>query len=232
MLEAMMMCKKKASGVKGQPDVGYNFDTDRSTGKTAIVVANLAGNVVAPPVALAGYSKALNEGNNNFGITPLTAMDVGTGDFTLEFAFYMTNTTSGYSIMFFGDNNGIGYEIRFANSGYGDRLQVTLQPGVGNSNFSVKATRAQLANKWNHIAFQRSKGKVIVYLNGVKQGLAINTGIDYSVSEQPSAQDISGTKTLRFGYSGFAGSAYIPEFAFYKGVKYVADFTPSYPLVK
>lgn len=239
MNEMLMVTGKKGGGLPPgtKPVAGYNFDKNTSTGTTKIAIGSMAGALQALPAPLAGYTtQALKLDSGAFAITPATPLDVGGGDFTVEFAFYPYQTADGYSTMFFQDNatgSGVGLVVRIANSGYGSRLQVSLNAAAanGSANFSTPFTRAMLVNKWNHIAVQRASGKIQVYVNGVKQGLAIAVSSDYSVKDQPSGQSLSGTKTLRLGHPSFPGNAWIPEFAIYLGVKYVKDFTPSYPLV-
>ncbi|WBF04892.1 hypothetical protein [Erwinia phage vB_Ea277G] len=233
MLEAILLGKKNGFVPGEQPYIGYNFEKGLSTGKQVISLTNLiASDVVTPPVALSGYSKALFTGTKQFPIIPLTSMDVGTGDFTIEFPFYCTQTSNGYTTLMYQRPNTSswgGLIIRFGDNGYGNRLQVSTQPDIGNSNYSTSTTRATGTNRWIHFVMQRRNGKISVYLNGVKQGLAVFTGSDYSLTERDSLTNIAASTIFQIG-DGTASNLYIPEFACYRKARYSANFTPSFPI--
>ena len=234
MLETILLGKRN-SFIPGEiPYVGYNFDKGISTGQVAATIGNLtAGNVVTPPVALNGYSKALYIGNNDFDIIPVTALDVGTGDFTVEMAIYCTQSSTTYTTFIYQRPNTSswgGLILRIGDGGYGNRLQISTQPDVGNSVYSTSTARATAINRWIHIAFQRRAGKLSIYLNGVKQGLAAFTNSDYSVTERDSLTNIAASTLFKLGAAGYATNTYIPEFALYRKAKYSANFTPTYPI--
>jgi hypothetical protein len=230
MLE-LMMAGKKSSSAPSKPDFGFNFDKMVSTGTTAISVTNASGYQKATPVAITGYTKTMfGTGSPTFPIVPATVFNYLTGDFTVEAVFMVSSTTNGYATIF-AQNNGsnIGLVIRIGDSGFGNRLQVSTSPGTASKVFSTKFTRADLYNKWTHIAVQRVAGKLSVYVNGVLQGLAVGTGSDYSSTTQPSTESLSLTSSQQLALIT-AGYLCITEIAVNKVAKYAANFTPTYPL--
>lgn len=230
MLEMIMLRKPTAVAPK-KPDFGYNFDKLLSTGDKTIAVANASDYRKAASPAISGYSLTLfGTGSQTFGITPVTSFNYLTGDFTVEVVFLISSTTNGYTTLF-AQNNGsnIGLVIRLGDNGYGNRLQVSTAPGTASKVYSTRSTRADLYNKWTHIAVQRVSGQISVYLNGVIQQLAVGTGSTYTSTTQPSTESLNLASTNQLALIT-AGAALITEFAVYKTAKYTANFTPTYPL--
>lgn len=230
MLE-MIMVRKPTAVAPVKPDFGYNFDKMKSTGATSVTVTNASDYRKTANPALSGYTVTLfGTGSPTFPIVPATVFNYLTGDFTVELVFLISSATNGYTTLF-AQNNGsnIGLVIRVGDNGYGNRLQVSTSPGVATKVYSTKVTRADLYNKWTHIAVQRVGGKLSVYVNGVLQGLAAGTGTDYSATSFPSTESLSVTAAQTLALIT-GGSACIFEFAVNKVAKYTANFTPKYPL--
>lgn len=230
MLEMIMLRKPTATAPK-KPDFGYNFDKMVSTGDNAITVTNASGYRKTAVPAISGYTLTLfGTGSPTFPIVPTTVFNYLTGDFTLEMVFLISSATNGYTTLF-AQNNGsnIGLVIRIGDNGYGNRLQVSTSPASAAKVYSTKLTRADLYNKWTHIAVQRVAGKLSVYVNGVLQGLAVGTGTDYSSTTGASTESLSLATANQLALIA-AGGACITELAVNKVAKYSANFTPAYPL--
>lgn len=230
-MQELLMTTNKRRTVAGKPAMGFNFDTGKSTGNTTISVSNATDvRDISTLPAIDGYKKAvwITTGSK---ITPVAPLNVGTGDFTLELVVLTSNAQSGYNFFFYAEVSGTPrMEIRLADNGYGNRLQVSLNPNTASDVYPCSTTRAQFINAWHHIAFVREKGKIRMYLDGVQQALAVGTGTAYS-TDRTDARSIDTISNVQLGHPQYPGNCLIPEFAFYQGVKYNKNFTPAYPLV-
>lgn len=229
-MEQLLLATNKRKTVSGAPDMGYNFSQGRSTGKTPITVANATDirNLSATPVT--GYDKAAYI-TTAAAITPVSPVNVGTGDFTLEMVIRTATSAAGYNFFFYAEASGVPrMEIRLADGGYGNRLQVSLNPGTAGDVYSSATTRAQFINGWHHVAMVREKGRIRMYLDGVLQPLATGTNTAYT-SDRADGRSIDSIGKVQLGHGQYPANALVPEFAFYQGVKYNRDFTPSFPLV-
>ncbi len=229
----ILLATKAPGGNTSPLKAGYNFDQNRSTGVTTLSFSNLANNVVAPPTALNGYSKAFYVNNFISVISPANGFDIGTGDFTLEMPIYVASATSAYSYFFYqaNSNSTIGIAISLGDSGYGNRLRFKTTSQSG-SDYAINVTRSQLVNSWHHIALVRRSGRLYAYVDGVNYKFAEGTGTSFTLDSVASTQNLSGitSSTLGFAPSSLYARAYIPEIAFWNYAKYTSNFTPSYPL--
>lgn len=111
-------------------------------------------------------------------LLPSEVMDVGTGDFTVDF-WVLPNAVDGTRAFFGNDSDAA------SNSGSG-----AVFAGINENNAYVFFGRSQVAfdlqwnnpiseNKWSHIAFVRSNGVLHLFVNGVLCASAENTQ-DYS----------------------------------------------------
>jgi hypothetical protein len=144
--------------------------------------------------------------------------NLGTGDFTIEFWFYVLNTTNNfvYARTVSGTNN-LAVTVG-ANST--DRLAfVATTSGAGTP---ILSAGVPLAGVWQHAAAVRQNGYVTVYLNGVGGTPTLNT-TNLDLTYVPTI----GAYTHSFT-SAFNG--YLDDFRITKGVaRYTANFIP--PLV-
>lgn len=219
----------------GKPIAGYNFDTGISTGTTAISATNQTGRIVAPPAPLTGYTNAFNLTSVTSAITPATAFDIGTQNFTFEMVVYLTQSTQGYSGFFFQNNSAGNSGIYISigdNGGYGNRLRFSVG-GTSGPFYTSPFTRTQLLNGWHHIALVRVGNFCYVYIDGKRTNLASGTGTSYTNTSIPMTGSLGSTSnSLSLGYapSNFYVGGYVPEFELFAGIKYTGDFTPTYPL--
>ena len=107
------------------------------------------------------------------GVSP--AFAYGSGDYTIEFWFYLTagSATLGsvYQNLFRSvDSNDYGPSIRFGNGGYNNMLQfATAEVGLGSYQRSANFSQTQAVNTWTHVAMVKNNNLVRPYINGVLQ---------------------------------------------------------------
>lgn len=213
------------------PYVGYNFDSNHSTGKMA--VSNTTGNAGVGPVntGAMGYKNAWNTPSVGSAVMrPVNLFEVGTGDFTLELVFSIISATSGYTTVFWAHNsaNSASIAIQVGDNGFGNRLQFILYPQNQANYYAIPLVRSQMAGAWNRVTFQRRSGNVSIYLNGVLQGMARGTGTTYSTA--PIADNTVLTSFTDCVVGNNDSGSRIAEFAFWQSAQYSADFTPKYPI--
>lgn len=222
MLEAMLCARSAGCSSKETPLIGYNYSDNRSTGTSPIVSAHDVNQLVAPPIAIAGYSKVLAGSGRSNTFTPVTPLNVGTGDFTLELRTLL-KSTSGYVHLFW-TNSAPSTGLRVEDWGYGDRVVCFVNANT--HVFNTAMVRSDLENVWRHLVLQRRAGAISVYLDGNKIGLAPDRGSTYSLVDQTASDSLVGTSNAGVGYSGYGTGYYAAEFAFYDKARYTKNFIP------
>jgi len=142
-----------------------------------------------------------------------TALQFGTGDFTVEGWFYMTGATfSNNSLFSIGSFNG-GFLLRYRAAG-SDNFY------FNNTGYDWNPSSNFVLNKWNHVAVVRSGTTVSIYVNGTSVFSVTNS----SSLTQSTATSI-GTATHDTNNEACLG--YISNFRMVKGTAvYTANFTP------
>jgi hypothetical protein len=177
----------------------------------------------SPFAPSAAYDSATNGGSGYFDgsgdyltVANNTALQFGTGDFTIEAWIYPTSATYG-NIVSKGSYGGGGvagyFEFRTADTN-------KLQLYNGNTNSSITTTVGFALNTWNHVAVTRSGSTIRLFLNGTT---------DVS---QTDANAWNNTGTLAIGAADqgsftnlFVG--YLSGVRILKGTaQYTANFTP------
>jgi hypothetical protein len=148
---------------------------------------------------------------------------IGTGDFTVETWFYLTAAGDVYPVIVQAYDLTFGPIIRFGNNGFGNKLQVMVNPADLNTIWSTSLTQSAALNTWYHVALVRQSGVCKFYLNGTLQ----NIGSGANPSSYPSTSFTStqsvGISTVTIG-SGFTG--YIDDTRITNGVaRYTTNFT-------
>jgi hypothetical protein len=148
---------------------------------------------------------------------------IGTGDFTVETWFYLTAAGDVYPVIVQAYDLTFGPIIRFGNNGFGNKLQVMVNPADLNTIWSTSLTQSAALNNWYHVALVRQSGVCKFYLNGTLQ----NIGSGANPSSYPSTSFTStqsvGISTVTIG-SGFTG--YIDDTRITNGVaRYTTNFT-------
>lgn len=153
------------------------------------------------------------DGGSDVKINDNSALDLSSGDSTVECWFYPTTVDSDTRSIIDKRRFGWGtdYNIAFTNT----QMKIGYSNGNGND-FSGSPT----VNTWNHVALVQSGSSLKLYLNGTSVGTASGV-INTNSSDRP----------LRIGARDGGAeyfSGYIDEVRITKGVaRYTANFTPS-----
>ena len=99
-------------------------------------------------------------------------------DFTIETWFYLTVSDANYRQIF---TKG-ATQLRFGNSGFGNRLQIAIDTTTVNGNFSMNFTKASALNTWRHVIWTRASGVNRLYFASVQQNLAQGTSTTYNLA--------------------------------------------------
>ena len=114
-----------------------------------------------------GGSSMYFDGSGDYLVTPSSPVNtLGSGDFTVEFWAYPSNTSSAYRALVSSENyNGAtgGWSI-YQN---GTSIEVWLTSGQ-----VINATSALTATTWQHVALSRASGTVRLFVNGTSAGSA------------------------------------------------------------
>jgi hypothetical protein len=148
------------------------------------------------------------DGSGDYLTTPTnTALDFGTGDFTVEFWLFPTPLT--FNIFLSAPNNGI------TQIGYDGIDDVRYLYFYNGSNIIRDTTSASLtSNQWNHVVLCRSGTTLSLFSNGVRRGTAT-----YS-----SAISFSTCTIGRYYPGGYDTNGYISDVRMVKGT---AVYNPS-----
>ena len=151
---------------------------------------NNSNAIISTASAKVGGSSAKFTGTTTSYIYRYTNLVI-TGDFSISFYLNMMQNQSGYIILW---NYGTA-TIRFGDSGFGDKLQLSLQSGSINTVFSCALTKADFAGEgWKKIEFRRIGTQCSLYVNDVQQN--VNLGINPSSYPYNSFSDSSPIKNF------------------------------------
>lgn len=176
-------------------------------------------------------------GGNSYSFTGLSsnsyvyyagsaATAFGTGDYTVEWFQYETDSNAFPRPFFYGTDNGVTNYLALSFEGASTTAAAYYWPPVTSL---ATLTKTAYKNQWSHFALVRISGKVYLYLNGALQnagGYTDSTNITNS-----SANWYIGAKGTG-GVSGEAFGGYITNHRVCKGVGvYTGNFTvPTSPL--
>lgn len=144
-----------------------------------------------------------------------TALDMGTGDFTLEFWLYSltaSQDTQWRRFVCTGQNSSAAIQVGHLGSSNG-----TVSYTADDSSLTVTGT-TNVLNQWAHIAVVRQSGTVKLYVNGTSEGTPITdnnskSSTDFTIGHYPSLN----------GYT----NGYISNLRLVKGTAvYTSNFTP------
>jgi hypothetical protein len=159
----------------------------------------------------------------NSASSQYTLFDFGTGDFTIEFWFYCTTTTSG--IVYARGASGHNLCTVYVGANATDR--VSFYAAASGAGTAIKSAGTPVVSTWNHAAIVRQNGTVTVYLNGTGGTPTSNTTDITNSSYVPSIGD--------YNHSPLPFSGYIDDLRITKGyARYTTDFTPptqAFPLL-
>jgi hypothetical protein len=107
-------------------------------------------------------SASFNGSTQNLSVPNSTALNPGTGDFTIEFWTYLNSTTNNAS--FYRGNNG-GVDVFMNGSG-------KLAMGVAQISTLITDSATMTTASWVHVAVVRASGTTTLYKNGTSVGSA------------------------------------------------------------
>lgn len=178
----------------------------QTTGSAVSVVAQ-------SPFAGGGNSYSFSSNVNSYISFPgSNDWAVGTGDFTVEWFGYQTNTSQFQRVWTVGDypNIKIGVSIESSTFYY-----------WANNNFRYSSASSTVINTWYHWAVVRQSGTTYVYRNGTLRGSSIAD--TNNITDNTTALYIGNTNTAA---TNSAWVGYITNFRFIKGLAvYTGNFT-------
>jgi hypothetical protein len=204
--------------------LGYNRFVDGSTLASAITVGSGTPQIQAfqPFSPAASYSAATYGGSGYFNgstdylsLADNTALQLSTGDFTIEGWFYISGATStAYNLI----SKGAAATGWSLNTTTGARIQFSYTA----SNLTG-ATTTLVQNAWYHIAVVRSgsaSGNLKIYLNGVQE--IASSGAVTDDFNQTSTMYVFASRTATVPLNGYSSNVRVV-----KGTAiYTAAFTP------
>jgi len=193
-------------------DSANNFTITRN-GDVSVQRFNPFGTATAYSTSVIGGSGYFDGSGDYLSVANDTALQFGTGDFTVEGWFYMTGGNfSNNSLFSIGSYNG-GFLLRYKAAG-SDNFY------FNNTGYDWNPSTNFRLNQWNHVAVVRSGTTVSVYVNGTSVFSVTNS----SSLAQSTATSI-GTATHDVSNESCLG--YISNFRMVKGTAvYTANFTP------
>jgi len=181
----------------------------------------LAETGVGTPVVTTQVKKFGNEsgflnGSSSYLTVPnTTALQMGTGDYTVEFWMYQTSVAGTQVILEIGrpTTSGTGFQL----DTIGGVIQV--YGGATTGTLLITAGSTQVANQWYYIALTRSGSSTRLFINGTQSGSTATDSTNYTQA------------FVWIGANGGGGSAYfngyLDDIRITKGVaRYTANFTP------
>lgn len=226
MLEATLSAGKKSSDPGPTPLLGYDFSRKKSTGLINTTTTAADADVVAYGDKAAGYASGLRNNNKLINISPMTSMNLGLDDFTIEFWAWLSPGPVGYTTFFqVTYDGGKTFPIRIGDDGFVNRLQFAFFAAVLGYNKSSGINRNAMQSAWHHVALVRDSGRARFYYDGVQLNLASGTSQSYT-DKDADASIFSLRDVTAFTFGGGAYEVYLPEFAIWQGVKYKGNFTP------
>ena len=148
-------------------------------------------------------------------ITSDTTLEIGTGDFTIDFWFYANDITTTQGLVAKRTSSVTDFWRILITSG-----QINWDEKTSNNSLGTVGTTDINAGQWHHVACVRSSGTITFFLDGVSKGTVSNTR-DLSFSSQGFR-----IGALTNGDQPFDGK--ISNVRLIKGTAlYTANFTPS-----
>jgi hypothetical protein len=225
--------------------IGYYKDVDFTNiaGTITNVARTIYGNFVVPaaggtltaganetiiaspitePVAN-GYSVYFDGNGDNLSLANNTALDLTSGDFTIEGWFYcLTLTGNMQQIINKDGQSGTSYPQYACGITSNGKFRCEVGSGNGISYLQQFTTANSVTlNMWNHFAFVKSGSTITVYLNGVSDVSGTQTG-----------SMVAGPRALLIGYqtgqpAGQYFNGYLSNLRIVKGTAlYTANFIP------
>ena len=180
------------------------------SGPNALTVTAVGNTQISTTQSKYGGASGYFDGTGDYlSISPNTAINLSSSDFTIEFWIRPAPKTnavdaafgySNYACMFY--HNGTNWTLEMSSTGFSNQLVISF---------------AVTLNTWQHIAIVRSGTSVVVYKDGVSSASGTFTGTVAT----------SG-RTLRIGDNGNSQNinGYIDDFRISLFARYTSTFTP------
>lgn len=202
-----------AVGFTIQKTVGVTQEDPASIGDTTYILPNGTTDgidiIFDTPINLAATDWTLEWTSQNLGTG-------GTGYFA-EIALLAAPDTQ-------------GVEARYGDNGFGHRLQFGgLVNGTSNV-WSVSSNKTTLNGVLKKYAMVKQGSNIAVYIDGIRQNLAVGTGADYSIPSFPIDTNISAIKYVRVGSTAYGGAALAAKRANVRlslYARYTGNYTPA-----
>jgi hypothetical protein len=165
-------------GAPNTPDASTKLlmhcDTDSFTDEIGNVVSNHNGVLLDIQKTKFGTGSALFTGTRNYlSVADSADWHMGTGNFTIEFyaALLRTGTLEFFMGQFADDDNYWAlYKDEYDKLGMGFCATAIMQ-----ADYVMKTAYPFLTGEFYHFRFVRDSTKAYIFINGVSQGLTINT---------------------------------------------------------
>lgn len=191
----------------GEGSNGSTTVTDNSASPKTI---SLTGNAqISTSQAKFGSSSIYLPSSSSISIPSSSDFAFGTGDFTVEFWWYVTALpTSEARLVYFGDTPNQFLNLSYGNQSYTFSI---VNESVAHI---ITTTQSVSLNQWHHIAYTRSSNTLYLFFNGTLLG-STNIG------------GISTPTTNVLMFPGPGGSSYFDDIRITKGVaRYTSAFSP------
>lgn len=190
------------------------FSDDVNTSRSAVGISAVGDAQVDTARSKFGGASGLCDGTgDHFAASTIQTTPIGTGDFTVEFWYYSTNTGTKYICDMKDADGQEGFQTRWSFS----NNTIIFRSINSGSTSNIFTTSASLSNNaWNHLAIVRNSGTITIYHNGT----SIGSG---SFTKDMSASDVlyvGGTP----GFTGINGN--IDEVRVSDTARYTSGFTP------
>ncbi len=186
-------------------------NTPRQTSVNPFGLSNTTNVSYTPSVN--GGSMYFDGTGDNLTVPSSPNWSFGTGNFTIEFWMYTTDTSCGILVPSVSANT--GYWALLINSG-----SLTWQSAYFATTLKTASLTGYLNNSWVHVAVVRSSGSLNFYFNGVVQGTATSDTTNYN----------GAANSMWIGYDGGGTgyyTGYISDLRIVNGVAlYTSGFVP------
>jgi plastocyanin len=164
-----------------------------------------------------GSSAQFNGTNQYLSIADNNDLDLGTGDFTIEFWVYANSLTDLDGII--GKRSSSTFNSNSWRIAYGSGNSSINLAHTDSNSVSVSYAPAPSLNTWTHYAFVRESGTIRAFKNGVKE-----------TDVRGYTHDFSNSYSLLIGANAntsYTWHGHLQDVRIYKGyAKYTADFAP------
>ncbi len=180
---------------------------------SAVTVSTFGGNTeLSTTQAKFGATSAYYDGEGS--VDPdHTVLNIGSGDFTIEFFYYPTDFTSQYGRYFFDTGSGVSSRL----NGYFEPGGSTFKLRSGNTQI-MSGNHDMSTNQWYHIAFVRKSGTLKYYLNGTEK-ISVSNSTNFTNNDYKIGSYLTG--------GPYSIKGYLDEWRQSNVARYSQAFTPT-----